>query len=164
MKLLPAEMPLDAITVLIDTRETQPYEFPVFKTQRATLPTADYSILGLEHVVAIERKASADELAACCGRERDRFDREIQRLLAYPVRALVIEADWTDIEAANWRSRLNSKQVGASLVSWIVRGVPVVMAGNRERAAGIVASMLRRAAIHRYRELRVFANGLGGDV
>ena len=110
----------------------------------------------------IERKSLPD-LLACCGRERERFDREVQRLLAYPVRALVIETTWDEIENGQWRSKLTTSQVGASLISWQVRGLPVITAGTHVRAGAIVASMLRRAALHRYRELRVFAAGLGGE-
>jgi ERCC4-type nuclease len=113
-------------------------------------------------VVTIERK-SLDDLVACCGREREPFDREVQRLLAYPVRALVVEAGWSDIEAANWRSKLTSKHVGGSLVSWMVRGLPVVMAGDRDRAGRIVSAMLRRAAIHRWREARQLIKAVGAN-
>lgn len=155
-KRLPAKLPDDAIIALVDTREQRPLFLPGLNCERATLATGDYSVQGLEHHIAIERKSLPD-LLACCGRERKRFDREIQRLLGYPVRGLVIEASWEDIEAAQWRSKLNSRQVGASLISWMVKGLPVTMAGNHDRAGGIVASMLRRAAIHRYRELRAFS-------
>lgn len=156
---LPEKLPDSTITALIDTREQQPLDLIGLRTEAATLPTGDYSVLGLEHVVCVERK-SLDDLVACCGRERARFDREVQRLLAYPVRALVIEANWEDIELENWRGSLNSKQVGESLLSWQVRGLGVMLLGHRERAGRVVASMLRRAAVHRWRELREFAKGL----
>lgn len=155
---LPAELPPQAIVALIDSREQMPLELGM-TCERATLATGDYSVRGLQRFVAIERKSLGD-LLACCGRERERFDREVQRLLAYPTRALVVEASWGEIELGQWRSQLTSKQVGASLVSWIAQGLPVVMAGSRDRAAGITASILRRAAIHRYRELREFAKGV----
>jgi ERCC4-type nuclease len=150
---IPAELPTESIIAIVDTREQTPLDLPRIRTESGTLTTGDYSVRGLEHVVAVERK-SLDDLVACCGRERDRFDREVQRLLAYPVRALVVEAYWTDIEASNWRGKLTTRQVGSSLISWLVRGLPVVMAGDRERAGRIVSAILRRAAIHRWREAR----------
>jgi ERCC4-type nuclease len=154
---LPAKLPNDAITALVDTREQTPLTLPGLRSEPATLATGDYSVKGLEHLVAIERKELAD-LVACCGRERDRFEREVQRLLAYPVRSLVVEATWQDIEAAQWRSKLNARQVGASVISWQVKGLPIFLAGDRQAAGRIVASMLRRAAVHRWRELRSFAS------
>lgn len=156
---LPAELPASAITAIIDTREQTALTLPGLRSEPGTLATGDYSVRGLESIIAIERKSLPD-LIACCGRERERFDREVQRLLAYPVRALVVEADWTDIEAGDWRGRLTTKQVGTSLVSWMVQGLPIIMAGDHHRAGQLVASMLRRAAIHRWRELRTFANAI----
>ena len=153
---LPAELPDSAITAIVDTREQAPLELPWIASERGTLSTGDYSVKGLEHHVAIERKSLPD-LVACCGRERERFDREVRRLLAYPVRALVVEADWPAIEAGNWRGKLTPRQVGSSLISWQVQGLPVVLAGNRDRAARLVASMLRRTAIHHWRTLRAFS-------
>lgn len=150
---IPATLPDESITAIVDTREQNPLEIPWLQVERATLATGDYSVRGLENHVAIERKELSD-LVACCGRERERFDREVQRLLAFPVRALIIEASWDDIEAGEWRSKLTPRQVGSSLISWQVRGLPVILADHRDRAARIVASMLRRAAIHRYREAR----------
>lgn len=156
---LPATLPTEAIIAIIDTREQTPLRLPCIRSEAGTLTTGDYSLKGLESIVAIERKSLPD-LVACCGRERERFDRAVQRLIAYPVRSLVIEADWHDIETANWRGKLTTKQVGASLVSWMVQGLPVVMAGNHTRAGQLVASMLKRTAIHRWRELRTFASAI----
>ncbi|QEF99752.1 hypothetical protein Mal15_38180 [Stieleria maiorica] len=156
---LPAELPASAITAIIDTREQMPLVLPGLRTEPATLPTGDYSVKGLESVIAIERKSLPD-LLACVGRERERFEREIDRLRAYPVRALVVEADWSDIERGDWRSKITPKQAGASLVSWQVKGLPCILAGTPKRAGQLVASMLRRAAVHRYRELRALTAGL----
>ena len=72
----------NSITILVDTREQRPWQFPhCFMTESATLATGDYSVKGLTDEVAIERKSLAD-LLACVGRERDRFEREVHRLLA----------------------------------------------------------------------------------
>jgi uridine phosphorylase len=44
-----------------------------------------------------------------------------------------------------------------SIGSWIVRGINVVMAGNRERAQEIARELLYRVANHEYRKLRSVA-------
>ncbi len=80
---LPATLKPENVTALIDTREQQLLDLSPLRTEQATLPTGDYSLKGLEHVVAIERK-SLDDLLGVVGRDRPRFDREVQRLLAYP--------------------------------------------------------------------------------
>jgi ERCC4-type nuclease len=72
---IPAQPPDSAITALIDTREQTPLVLPGIRAKPPTLATGDYSVSGLESVVAIERKSLPD-LPSCCGRERERFDRE----------------------------------------------------------------------------------------
>ena len=101
--MLPAEFRPEQVTAVIDTREQSPLDLSPLTTIRKTLVTGDYSVLGLESIVAIERKSLTD-LVACTGVERGRFEREVKRLLAYPVRALVVEASWEGMEAGRWRS------------------------------------------------------------
>jgi DNA excision repair protein ERCC-4 len=67
--------------IAVDSREQRPFTFDAWPTAPATLAAGDYSIVGLEEHVAIERK-SLDDLAGCCGRDRDRFKRELHRLQA----------------------------------------------------------------------------------
>ena len=153
---IPAELPLQSLVALIDTREQAPLDLQPLATETATLATGDYSVRGLEHVVAIERK-SLDDLLACVGRERARFDKEVQRLLAYPVRALVVEATWQDVEAGGWRSAVTPAAALGSLLGWVASGQPIIMAGDHERAGRFVARMLTIAARRRWRELRALA-------
>ncbi len=129
------------------------------KTERGTLPTADYSILGLEHHIAVERKSLGD-LLGCIGGGRERFERELQRLLAYPSRALVIESTWAEIERGDWRSHVDKNAAMGSLIGWVAMGIPVIMAGNRELAQQFAARFLFIAARRRWRELHVFMDGL----
>ncbi len=137
---LPAELRPEDVVAIQDTREQCAVCLSPLTTVIGTLATGDYSVRGLEHVVAIERK-SADDMLCCIGRERGRFDREIQRLLAYPTRGIVIESTWTAFEAGNWRS-------------WITCGVPIVMAGDHDRAGRYIARILFTAARRRWREAR----------
>ena len=110
-------------------------------------------------MVAIERKSLPD-LLACVGVERERFDREVQRLLAYPVRAIVVESTWGQIEAGEWRSKVTPPAAIGSILGWIASGLPVVMAGDHERAGQFVSRILCIAARRRWRE----ASALIGSV
>ena len=92
---LPSKLTAEQLTCVIDSREQWPLDVSPLQTVKGTLPTADYTIQGLENFIAIERK-NLDDLLGCCGRERERFEKEIQRLLGYPCRALVIETTWGD--------------------------------------------------------------------
>jgi ERCC4-type nuclease len=104
-------------------------------------------------VVAVERKSLSDCLG-CVGVDRDRFEREIQRLLAYPCRALVIEATWEELEAGKWNSKVTASAALGSVLGWIARGLPVIMAGDHDRAGKYVSRLLFTAARRRYRECR----------
>lgn len=151
--IIPSELKPENIVAIIDQREQCPLDLTPLAVEMGTLTTADYSVRGLEHIVAIERKELSD-LLACCGRERERFDREMQRILAYPCRCLVVEATWQDIEAGNWRGDITPAQALGSLLGWMVAGIPILMAGNHERAGKYVARMLLLAARRRWRESR----------
>ena len=130
----------------IDTREQEPLTFANLPTQPATLDAGDYSVFGISHHVAVERKSLPD-LLACVGRERDRFKRELQRLQAYRFRRLVIEADAAALEAGDWRSQLTPRHVLGSLAAWTAQyGLPVWLAGDHDSAGRFVERFLYRAA------------------
>ena len=92
-------------TVIIDTREQNSWSFCNLPSEPGTLTSGDYSVKGLEHLIAVERK-SLDDLLGCIGRDRARFRRKMQRLKAHRFRLLIVEASHADLERGNWRSRL----------------------------------------------------------
>ncbi|MCZ6651725.1 MAG: hypothetical protein O7D91_01675, partial [Planctomycetota bacterium] len=106
--------------VIIDTREQHPWSFANLPTERATLDSGDYSIVGLTHLVVVERKSLPD-LLGCLGRERDRFKRELQRLRGYRFRCLVVEASYADLEGGGWRSKIQPSHVLGSLAAWMAQ-------------------------------------------
>lgn len=158
---LPAELAPADITALIDSREQMPLDLFPLQTKVTTLATGDYGILGLEHVVAVERKGLSD-LLGCIGQERERFDREVQRLLAYPTRCLVVESTWAEIEAGDWRSKVTPAAAMGSLLGWIAQGLPIIMAGDHERAGRYVSRLLFIAGRRRWRENRAMIHEVMG--
>lgn len=73
--------------IAIDTREQCPWPFAnvvlgnqqwIVKREVKTLATADYSIVGFEDKILIERKA--DDFVSSIASERDRFEREHERM------------------------------------------------------------------------------------
>ena len=154
-----AELKPENVVAIVDTREQCPLALEPLQAEPGTLATGDYSVRGLEHIVALERKSLSD-LLSCIGRERERFDREVQRLLAYPVRALVVESTWPEIEAGGWRSRITPAAAMGSLLGWVAVGLPVIMAGDHERAGRYVSRLLFIAARRRWRENRALAESV----
>ena len=72
---------MDAITAIIDSWEQCPLDLVPLRVIVGTLPTGDYSVQGLEHVLTLKRKRLSD-LLGCIGQQRERFERKIQCLLA----------------------------------------------------------------------------------
>jgi DNA excision repair protein ERCC-4 len=117
--------------VVIDQREKLPFEFTglrsdarqgrlplAVRTQRAFLPTGDYSIAGMEEWVAVERKSVQDAFLTI-GQHRRRFERELARLQALRFAAVVVEGDWREVlfNPPRW-SGLSPKVVFRSVVAW----------------------------------------------
>lgn len=143
-------MKIEALTILIDTREQLPLVFRGFATERATLATGDYSVsadgVDLREVVAIERKSVGD-LLGCIGGQRDRFERELARLAQLRYRALVIEGSMIDVVDATAGRRLTSRQVLGSTLAWLFKyNVAPIFADNRTAAAVVVSTLLHHAA------------------
>lgn len=137
----------DGIVLVIDTREQRPWSFSdEVTTVRATLSAGDYSVQGLEHRIRLERKELGD-FVNCCTRERDRFVRELDKLRAYELRAIVVEASLLDVAAHRYRSRALPKAIVASAVAFHVDyGVPTIWAGDHAKAARVAEMILCRFA------------------
>ena len=150
-------------TIVVDSREQAPYQFsdlPLTGRDRGKrlivpvvvrgLPAGDYSIDGLERVVAVERK-SLEDLYGTLAAGRGRFEREIERLSELEFAAVVIEADvrevWRPAEFhPGWRSKLNPRSVEGTIVAWSVRypGVHWWFMGSRRAAEVRVWGVLER--------------------
>lgn len=112
--------------IIIDTREQSPYTFrsvakPAPPVQRATLATGDYSILGCETEIAIERK-SKNDLYQSVTRGRDRFEREFERMSRMDFAAVVIECSFESMFTPPRQSTaVNPKTPFRTLLAWCQR-------------------------------------------
>ena len=154
MKIKPQQL-----TALIDSREQQPLDLTPLSTESATLQTGDYTARGIEDVCRIERKSLPD-LLSCVGRDRERFDREIERLRAFPVSVLVVEATWPQIELGGWRSKVKPNAVIGSLLGWQAKGIAVHLVGDHERAGRHVSRMLFTVARRELKRLKVLSEAI----
>lgn len=155
MEIINYEYNLDPknIVCIIDSREKTPVNISPMQSIVGTLVTGDYSVVGLEDHISIERKSLLD-LVACVGRERDRFTKEIKRLLAYPVRAVVVESTWEDIQYGIWPGKITPEMVSNSILSWICQGVPFILAGKE--SGSVISKLLYLSSRKRYREMYNF--------
>lgn len=145
-----------------DTREQSVYAFEgigwdasdgggpgktlTIETVRGTLKSGDYSLVGYESRVAVERKSLAD-LYGTLGQGRDRFERELVRLSAMEFAAVVVEATWPEVCAEPPdHTKLPPKIVFRSVVAWSVRYPTVhwIPAGPRRLAEITTFRLLER--------------------
>lgn len=137
------------MTIIVDSREQAPFPFRGARyegvaVEVGTLPTGDYSLAGLTDKVAVERKELAD-LVACLGRERERFERELQRGAALDAFAVVVEASWQELASGQYRSRLNPHAACQSVLAFAGRyRVPFLFAGSRAAAEYMAWGFLRQ--------------------
>ena len=128
--------------VAVDTREQKPYKFPRFQVK--TLATGDYSIIGLEDKIAIERKTKEDAYSSL-GRGRARFERELERLSKFDYAAIVIEASLPDFLQAPAFSQMNPKSAAASILAWSVKyRVCIFFAGDRRHGNALTKQLLEK--------------------
>ena len=131
--------------IIIDSREQLPYEFSV-PTETATLTTGDYSLLGGESLIAIERK-TANDLIGSLTRGRDRFERELHRGMALQYFALVVECSLMSLSNGHYMSLMKPKAAIQSLLTFSVRyGLPIFFCENRNYSARVTESLLLKFA------------------
>lgn len=142
---------LEDVTAKIDTREQRPLILAPLRVVYGKLDTADYSVDGLEDKIAIEKK-SLDDLIACVGRERDRFDRMVKRLREFKYRAIVVTDDWCKIDMKQYRGTLTPTQIYGAIMGWAMScNVPIMFMGDHQRAGLAVARMLYICAQREHR-------------
>ena len=147
------------ISIIIDTREKQPLftegdrDFDIITRK---LDTGDYSISGFENLVIIERKQDINELYACFTSQRKRFFNEIDRMMQYPLRFLVIGSHYTELfnplsyKVKGWRSRseIEVKKSAVAITSASVdslrikNNIHVIFAGNKINQ--VVRNLIKR--------------------
>lgn len=163
--------------IIIDTREQRPLQpwraarkgeqgpRVYMPTTRAALPVGDYSVQGLEHVVAIERKSIGDLWSTLYGSatsslgearsHQERFRAELERLQGHARRWWLIEGypDLLDEYALEVRrSRVEPASAHALIASIACDyGIPVLWSGGvgeeaRARAGHLVGVILGRIA------------------
>ena len=141
--------------VLVDTREQHP--FPLLANhpnwisgeKHVALKTGDYSIEGMEQLLALERKNLAD-IVACTVTDRQRFLRCCQRLAKFRWKAILIEASYEDLKRDRQEYGVESEVHPNAVVGTLDAieakvGIPIIYTSrNRELATERAASWLSK--------------------
>jgi ERCC4-type nuclease len=150
-------------TVIKDTREQDGYTFVKYKTRYHScdgmvtkkLDTGDYSLVGLEDKICIERKASTAELATNLGQDKYRFMAEIERMKTFPHKYIVLEFSMEDlmifpeesgIPEEKWGSiKITNKYMMKMLMEFgLYDNIHVLFCGSRKNAKLTTTSILKR--------------------
>ena len=99
------QLKVENIVAIADSREQWPFNLSPMKMETGSLQTGDYTAKGLESHLRIERK-SLEDLIGCLTSGRERFLRELERLMAFPARVVIIEGSYLDLAHGNYRSRI----------------------------------------------------------
>lgn len=152
-------------TVIVDTREQCPFSFENFgnwigAVRRGTVAVGDYTIEGMESLLAIERKSFPDLLMTLI-HARDRFIRECEKLQHYRWKAILIEASYEDVKSpyAGTFSDAHPNGVAGTLDAIEARyGIPIIYTSQHKcLAEEKTASFLSKHFTYWYLE----ENGLG---
>ena len=141
-----------AITMLVDTHEHLPYEFQglvrIAGTIRQTLPAGDYAIAEAPEIFCVERRRVEEfnTIFSNPSDNRPRFLRELEPLLAFPHRFLVIEGTIQFNKAGGRLGQYHRNGMMDFLDGLTARyGVKIIYSDNREEAEERVANL---AALH----------------
>ena len=159
----------EALAIVVDSREQQPFTFAgstVYAgttVTAGTLATGDYSLKGLESLVAVERKSLPD-LVGCLGNGRERFVRELERGRGLEAFCVVCEGTWQELAQGHYRGMLRPHSACQSVAAFMARfGIPFLFAGSRAGAEYVAWSFLRQYAEGKRKELKAIEKALAGS-
>jgi ERCC4-type nuclease len=124
----------DNFCIVTDTREQAPYKFNDLGIENIVkkLDYGDYSILGMEDIIAVERKSQGDFYSSISN-DRKRFKQRIIELSKLQWAGLVIEATEDDLlcPSMSW-SNISPNSVYGSMVAFEAKYGINVYCGSRE--------------------------------
>jgi ERCC4-type nuclease len=142
-------------TVLVDTREQNPFDFSRFDgwfagVEKKALKLGDYSIAELEDLCVVERKDLSD-LVHSFTVERPIFASRLRLMSAYPQRLLVITAALSTVKSSYPFSDVNPNRIMQSLIAALAGwNVPFVCTETHELGEEIIASYLYQVHLYHW--------------
>ena len=125
--------------VLIDDREKLPYFFGKRGTIEKRLKTGDYSLLGYEDFVTVERKSLLDAYSSVT---KENFYKEMVRLSRFRCAALIIEANVDESDPSSYTQVTKAQAVGLFIDFWAVFRIAPTFVPNRTYGERVVLRFL----------------------
>lgn len=143
----------DNFTIIVDTREQKPWTFDEYATAHHKLDTGDYSIEGLQDIVAIERKRNVAEVANNITESRfqDVIDRlkqikypfvllefNLDDVMRYPIGSTIPKKLWSKI-------RITPNFIIKHLLDLeLEHNIKIIFCGNPSNAEKMALNILKR--------------------
>jgi len=131
-------IPKDMV-IIQDTREQVPIFTPSDVIIERGLKTGDYSIVGFEDKVTIERKSIPDLYGSV---KRERFEKVIARMKKMEWAGLMIEGKEDDVMKQQMFGKIVPRQVYGALTSYEIQGIHIYYAGSKLDAQDWILSRL----------------------
>jgi len=137
--------------IITDTREQKPLKFMktgfIKDVVTEKLDVGDYSIKGLQHKIAIERKSPID-LFGTLGKGHERFKRELERAKDHEFFAIVIEASFMAVQNKFFPMSHKSQMQGPVILKQLMTithryGVHVYFCNNAVEAGALTRMLLQ---------------------
>lgn len=99
----------------------------------------------------VERKMDIDELAACLGKDRRRFENELRKTSEHGSRTFLLceDGSWDMILAGKYRSKFNPNALFSSLAAWQVRYNLQIVFCSQINSGRMIKELLYRDAKER---------------
>lgn len=146
-------MNINDFTIIADTREQTPWDFEHYVVAHKKLDTGDYSIEGLEDILAIERKRSVSEIANNISEKR--FDDVLERLNNYKHKFILLEFTLNNVLDYPVGSTVpkklwgNLKITGKYILKYLTEislkyDIHIIYCGSRENAEEAALCIMKR--------------------
>lgn len=151
-------------TILQDTKEKMPWHFEIFDCVKEQKPlglkTADYTLLGHEDKICIERKRNTGEIAINLGQKARQFAAELVRMKEFKYKYLICEfSEYHLLEFPNHSGipkylhksiKVSGNFLYSRLVDWTTKyDVELFFANNRDEAQELAIELFKDY-IHKY--------------
>lgn len=124
----------NGFAIITDTREQNPYKFGDLKIENVIkkLDYGDYSIVGFEDIVTVERK-SMDDFCGSIGKNRKRFGKVIVGMSKYEWKGLLVECTEDELltPQLSWSS-IHPNSVYGAIVAFEAKYDIHVYCNNRD--------------------------------
>lgn len=156
-----------SMVVLIDTREKENGHIIEYLDKKKiawknrALPAGDYSVMIPKNIdfgilrdiylnldkdggILIERKNSAEELAGNLGRNRDRFENELEKMKGAEKHLIIERGTWEEVFEGRYNSMVTSASYRGSLMAFMSRYGLHVHFINKQISPAFIVELLGR--------------------